>query len=291
MQRNPLQALRDLTQKRSQPPKKDLSELPTEKPRILRPNLSLEQQNISDDSLSNDQSSLNDPKSRDKTNSRIAKQVIKPQSFQYFRAEDILNKISPTTRLPSRDSPQVTNNGLFISKNKEKFESDPTFLIKTRIEKGYQQFSEENYQDAHISLAQAESLVERYCTGDKKIPFDLLFLVFYDMIAVNYRLKRLEDSLTFVNTSLVNLELSKEHRNILKKPFYNFSLISDQMDYLRHTIKKTPFRKYKCKLHLQACIINSETEKYSLLSHFNPIDIKKHSAMPEKPQRLPAVSS
>jgi len=66
-----------------------------------------------------------------------------------------------------------------------------------------------------------------------------------------------------VNNSLININLWKEQRNMARKPEYNFNHTNDQMEYLKLCLKKNVFLKYRCKLHLQACIINSETEKYS----------------------------
>ena len=77
-QRNPLQALRDLTQKRTPHQKAGSTESFQEKPPSLRPNLSLDTQNINDDNSANEAPGQNDPRANNKTATRIAKSVIKP---------------------------------------------------------------------------------------------------------------------------------------------------------------------------------------------------------------------
>jgi len=186
IQKNPLQALRDLTQKRIQVPKTEKPENfpPRQKP--IRTNLSFETQ-LPDQEAFGDSSFQGDVRTKEKFFAKTVKPVFRLPGFQILKTEEVLNRISPGPRFPSRGSPDTNNIGLFPSKNKEKAEGDPTFLVKTRVERGLQYFSEENYQDALLHFSQAESLIERYCNLDKKIPFETIFLVFYNMVAANYK--------------------------------------------------------------------------------------------------------
>lgn len=57
------------------------------------------------------------------------------------------------------------------------------------------------------------------------------------------------------------MDISKEYRNGGRKINYNFNNNQDQIDYLKNKAHNSQFNKYKCKILLQACIINSENEK------------------------------
>jgi len=187
VQRNPLQALRDLTQKRIQIPKRENIENMHERYKNFRPNLSLDTDDVPEIDTFIDLSFQGDAKPRERHITPGSKIPFPHPGFQYLKGENIMNRVSPVARLPSRDSPNMTQISLFQSKNKSNAETDTIFMIKNRLEKGAQFFADENYEDAVLNFSQAEALVERYCTMDKKLSFETIALVYYNMLAANYK--------------------------------------------------------------------------------------------------------
>jgi hypothetical protein len=188
IQTNPIQMLKDITQKRVQLPKREKTEFFHQKYKNFKPVLSIDNPELPDQDSFGDMSLQADNKKQEKNFLRANKLAVsKPQGHNYIKAEDGFSRISPAARIPSRESSNMPNISFFQSKNKEKADGDPIFMIRSRLEKGAQYFLQENYQDALMYFSQAESLVESYCSKEKKMAFETVFLVFYNLIAANYK--------------------------------------------------------------------------------------------------------
>lgn len=76
-----------------------------------------------------------------------------------------------------------------------------------------------------------------------------------------YRLKASEECKTYISNSLLHCNIYKEQKTRHRDVLTNLNNLEEQANVLTSLATRDLHKKYKCKIHLQACLIYSEQEK------------------------------